>query len=201
MALVDRIKGICLKPKDEWPKIEGETTSAADLLKSYALPLAASAAIAGFIGRSFVGVSTFFGATFRWPIGSGLIHTIVGLALSLVTVYVLGLIIDALAPQFGAQKNKSQALKVAVYSFTPGWVIGIVSIIPSLGILGLVGLGYGIYLLHLGLSQLMKPPKEKAATYTVVVVLCGLGLSIVTGMVLLPLFAPSMMAAAAGGLR
>jgi hypothetical protein len=198
MTIVDRVKAICLKPKDTWQVIEGESTSAADLLKNYALPLAAIGAAAGFIGRSFVGVSTVFGPTFRWPVGSGLVHAILGLALSLVIVYVMGLIIDALAPKFGAQKNKGQAMKVAIYSFTPAWVAGILSIIPSLGVLALFAFGYGIYLMHLGLGQLMKPPKEQAATYTVAAVLCGVGLLIIAGLVVTPVAAPAMMAAAPG---
>src|ERR1051325_5526054 len=182
MAIVDRVKAICLKPKDEWNVIAGETTSAADLLKSYALPLAAIGAIAGFIGTSFIGIS-ILGFSYRTPIVTGLIGAVVGLALSLVMVYVVALIIDALAPQFGAEKNREQALKVAVYSFTPGWGAGILRVLPSLGILAFIAMCYGIYLLHLGLQQLMKAPKEKAVTYTVVVVLCGVGLALVTGLV------------------
>jgi hypothetical protein len=197
MTIVDRIKGICLKPKDEWQVIAGESTSAADLLKNYALPLAAIGAVAGFIGSSLVGVSVL-GYSYRAPIATGLISAIVGLALSLVMVYVLGLIIDALAPQFGAEKNKSQALKVAVYSFTPGWVAGALRILPSLGILALIAMCYGIYVMYLGLQQVMKAPKEKAVTYTVVVVACGIGLSIVVGLVVGAVAAPAMMAAAPG---
>jgi hypothetical protein len=197
MTIVDRIKGICLKPKDEWQVIAGESTSAADLLKNYALPLAAIGAVAGFIGSCLVGVSVL-GYSYRAPIATGLISAVVGLALSLVMVYVLGLIIDALAPQFGAEKNKSQALKVAVYSFTPGWVAGALRILPSLGILALIAMCYGIYVMYLGLQQVMKAPKEKAVTYTVVVVACGIGLSIVVGLVVGAVAAPAMMAAAPG---
>jgi hypothetical protein len=199
MAIVDRIKGICLKPKDEWQVIEGESTPVADLLKNYALPLAAIGAIAGFIGISIIGVSTPY-SSFRLPFATGLIAGIVRLALSLVMVYVLALIIDALAPQFGAQKNKAQAFKVAVYSFTPGWIAGILGLIPSalLGLVALAALGYGVYLLHLGLLQLMKPPKEKAVTYTVVVVLCGVGLAIVQGLIASAITAPAMLAAMPG---
>lgn len=201
MALVDRIKGICLKPKDEWQAIEGESTSAADLIKSYALPLAAIGAVAGFIGMSFIGISVPFIGSIRTPVASGLIRAVVQLAISLVVVYVLGLIIDALAPTFGAQKNKSQALKVAVYSSTPGWVAGVLGILPSLGILGLVASCYGIYVMYLGLLQLMKAPKEKAVGYTVVVILCAVGLMIVTGLVLGIFAGAGAVATGAAGLR
>ena len=180
-AIVQRVKGICLKPKEEWQTIAGETTSTADLLKNYALPLAAVGAIATFIGMTFVGFSVPFVGTVRTPLVSGLIGGVVQLALMLVGIYVLALIIDALAPKFGGEKNSAQALKVAVYSFTPGWVAAALNILPSLGQLaGLAGI-YGIYLMHLGLPRLMKSPPEKSGSYTVVVVLCGIGVFLVIG--------------------
>ena len=76
----------------------------------------------------------------------------VGVLLDLfVGIFVLSLIINALAPTFGAQKNSAQAMKVAVYAYTPGWLAGVFNIIPLLGILGIIAGLYGIYLLYLGL--------------------------------------------------
>lgn len=182
MAIVDRVKSICLKPKDEWQVIAGETSTTADLLKNYALPLAAIGAAAGFIGRSLIGTS-MMGFTYRAPIVNGLVTAAVGLAATLVIVYVLSIIISELAPKFGAEKNRAQALKVAVYSLTPGWVAGVLQIIPALGLLTLVAMCYGVYVLYLGLLGVMKSPQDKAVTYTVAVVGCAVGLMIVVGLV------------------
>jgi hypothetical protein len=184
MPIVQRIKGIILKPKEEWGVIAGETNSTADLLKNYALPLAAIGAVAGFIGSSFIGVSIpIIGGTYRAPMATGLVAAAVHLAIQLASVFILGMIIDALAPKFGGEKNGAQALKVAVYSFTPGWVAGALHIIPSLGILAALAGLYGIYVLYLGLPRLMKCPPEKAVVYTLVVVACGIGIGIVAGII------------------
>ena len=183
MALVQRVQNICLKPKQEWDVIAGETSSAADLLKNYALPLAAIGVVAGFIGMSFIGMSVPFLGTYRVPMVTGLVSGAIGLAIQLASVFVLGLIIDALAPKFGGEKNSAQALKVAVYSFTPGWAVGVVRILPSLGILAGLASLYGIYLLYLGLPRLMKSPQEKAVVYTLVVVACGFGVFLVGGLI------------------
>jgi hypothetical protein len=193
MAIVDRIKGICLKPKDEWQVIAGETSTTADLLKNYALPLAAIGAVAGFIGRSLIGVSVM-GMSFRTPVATGLIGAAVGLAVSLAVAYIVSIIVSELAPKFGAEKNRSQALKVVVYSMTPGWVAGVLTIIPSLGILALVAMCYGIYILYLGLLNVMKSPQDKAVTYTVVVVLCAFGLMFVLGLITAAVMAGGMAA-------
>jgi hypothetical protein len=128
-----------------------------------------------------------------WGLGLAIWHLIA----AVIAVFVLSFIIDALAPTFGAQKNRAQALKVAVYSYTAAWVAGIFMIIPALGILALLGSLYGIYLLYLGLPRLMKNPEEKSAGYTAVTVIAaivlGFIISVIGGMVA----APAMMATGA----
>ena len=50
MALVDRIRRICLTPRSEWDVIAGEQTSLKDLFRNYAVPLALVVKIVSFIG-------------------------------------------------------------------------------------------------------------------------------------------------------
>src|ERR1700759_1050346 len=54
-GLIDRIKNILLSPKTEWPAIEGEPTSIAQLYKSYVIPLAAFSALMSFLRMSIIG--------------------------------------------------------------------------------------------------------------------------------------------------
>ena len=77
MTMVDRIKNILISPKTEWPVIDGENTSTADLLKGYVAPLAAIPAICGFVGGSLIGYGAF-GASFRVPIVAGIGGAIFG---------------------------------------------------------------------------------------------------------------------------
>ena len=182
MSLVERAKNIIVTPKTEWPVIAGETTAPAQLITGYVLPLAAVAAIAGFIGLSLVGaVLGSFGVHigFLW----GLVSAVYHLVMAVVMVYVMAFIIDALAPSFGAQKGFNQALKVAAYTYTPVWVMSIVTIIPFLGILVLLAALYAIYLLYLGLQAVMSAPAEKAAGYTAVTVIAGIVIAVIVNMV------------------
>jgi hypothetical protein len=181
MAMIERIKGICLQPKAEWGVIAEEETSTAGLFKGYAVPLAAIPPIAGFVGGSLIGRSLPLIGSYRVPMISGLVMAIFTFVMALVGVFVLSLIINYLAPSFGAQKSSGQALKVAVYSYTPAWLGGVLQILPALGLLALLAGLYGLYLLYLGLPRLMKCPQEKAAGYTVVVVVCAIVLSVVIG--------------------
>ena len=182
MNLVERAKGIILRPKQEWETISGETTPISELYKSYIIILAAIGPIASIIGMSIVGIGLPFVGTFRVPIATAVASAVVTYALTLVGVYVLALIIDALAPTFSGQKNLNQAFKVATYSYTPGWLVGIFAIIPPLSILGILGL-YGLYLLYVGLPVLMKSPKEKSLVYTVAVIVAAIVIFVIIGVV------------------
>jgi hypothetical protein len=173
MDIVDRVKKICLTPAAEWGVIAGESASTGALMTGYVIPLAGISAVAGFIGGSVIGRTLPFVGTYRIPFMSGIGMAIFTVVMACVGVFVLSIIIDALAPTFAAQKNSSQALKVAVYSFTPAWVAGVFQILPGLGsVLGLIGGLYALYIMYLGLPRLMKCPEDKAIGYTAVVVIC-----------------------------
>jgi hypothetical protein len=181
MALVDRVKGILLSPVTEWQVIDGETTTPGALYAGYIAPLAAIGPIAQVIGYSIFGVRVpFTGTVMRMPIGTALTGAVVRYVLMLIAVYVLALIIDALAPTFGGTKSQIQALKVAAYSSPAGWVVGIFALVPALQVLGILGL-YSLYLLYLGLPVLMKSPKEKALGYTAVVIIAAIVLFMIIG--------------------
>jgi hypothetical protein len=181
MDIVSRAKSICLTPAAEWPVIAEERTSTSDLITGYVAPLAAIGAVAGFIGGSIIGQSVPFVGYFRVPITTGLGAAIFSFVMAIVGMFVIAFVIDALAPTFGGQKNSAQALKVAAYSYTPAWIAGALRILPFLGLLGvLLGL-YGLYLLYLGLPRLMRCPEDKAAGYTVVVVICAIVLFMIVG--------------------
>jgi hypothetical protein len=179
MGLVERVKGILLAPQKEWPVIESEPATTQSLYTGYVVPLAAIPAIAGFIGMSVIGFG-ILGTTVRVDMGTGLTGAIVRYVGTLVGVFVLALIIDALAPQFGGTKSPIQALKLSVYSSTASWIAGIFMIIPGLRILSILGL-YSLFLLYTGVPVLMKAPPDKSLGYTIVVILSAIVLYAVVG--------------------
>jgi Yip1 domain/zinc-ribbon domain len=169
-GVVTRVKNILLSPATEWPVIAAEPTSARRLYLGYVAPLVAIGVVATFIGHSVVGLPLVG----RVGVGAELAHAVVAYALSFLGVFLIALIVDLLAPSFGGQRDSLAALKVTVYSFTPGWIAGVFNLIPLLGILGIVGALYGLYLLYLGLPVLMRCPVDKSVGYTVVTVICAI---------------------------
>ncbi|MFZ1990421.1 MAG: Yip1 family protein, partial [Alphaproteobacteria bacterium] len=136
-ALIERVKAILLKPKEEWVKIEAEQTTTQSLYVNYIVILAALPAICRFIGSLLFGYSVL-GVTFRPGFFGALTGAVVQYVAGLVGVFVLALIIDALAPTFNAQKNQIQALKLAAYSATAGWLAGCFWLLPPVGMLFVV---------------------------------------------------------------
>lgn len=182
--LIARAKAILLTPKTEWPVIAGEPATTADLYKNYIIVLAAIPAVAAFIKGSIIGTDLWLAGRVRTGIGMGLASMVLSYVLALASVYVVALIIDALAPTFGAQKDKTQALKTMAYAMTASWVAGVAVILPWIGLLILLaGAVYGIYLLYLGLPHTMKAPPEKAAGYTVVIIIAAFVLHLIVGTV------------------
>jgi len=91
---------------------------------------------------------------------------VVSYIFSLVMVYVLALIIKALAPSFSSQADLVGALKLAAYSMTPYFVAGILYIIPFLDWLVILAGLYGLYVLYLGFKGgLMSTPPDKVMGY------------------------------------
>lgn len=198
MKLIERARNIVVSPKTEWDAIAADPTPTRALITGYVLPLAAVAAVAAFIGIVFIGQSLGPLGTVRMPVMAGLVGLVFQLAMAVAMVFLLGFIIDALAPTFGGQKNMAQAVKVAAYAYTPVWIVGILSIIPVLALLGILAALYAVYLVYLGLPRLMKSPQEKSAGYTAVVIVAAIVLGIVLAAVGGLLTAPAMMASHMG---
>ena len=180
MNIVQRAMDIMLRPKETWQVIKGETATVKDLYTSYAVPLSAIPPFASFIGFSLIGIS-MLNVQYRVPLVTGLSHAVVSYVLGLIGIYVVAQIIDALAPSFGSQKNLINALKVAVYSYTPSWVAGILLIIPALSPIAILVSLYSLYIFYLGLPELMETPRDKVMGYFILSIIVSIVVFIIIG--------------------
>ena len=188
MELVPRIQGILLKPKEEWVKIKAEQTSVKELFMSYVIILAAIPAIAQFIGWALVGGMRipYIG---RSIVGRTFLYSIFYYVASLVAVYIVGMVINMLAPNFASKQNPENAMKLIVYSFTPMWLAGVLNLIPFLAPLAFIASLYGLYILYLGFDAgLMETPKDKVMVYFVVSFLIAFVIMAVVSSVLMGIF-------------
>jgi hypothetical protein len=181
MNLLGRVRAILLAPTSEWLVIGREAGAVPSLMLRYVAILALIPAAARLVGVSLVGSYA--------PISLSLIGAIAIYFASLAIVGLLAVVIDVLAPVFGAQRNFTGALRLAAYSCTPVWLAGIFLIVPGLSFLILLGL-HGAYLLRAGLPALMKAPAEKTFGYAALVVGAALALTFGVVTVTAPFFGP-----------
>jgi len=176
-GIAGRVKRLILDPKAEWPRIDAEPMSVRAIMVGWVLPLAAIGPVARLIGSLVFGYG-FLGLHYRPSVSAAIATAVIGYVAAVIATWVLALVIDALAPSFGGVKSNVQAMKVAAFSATAGWVAAIFGLIPSIAFLALLGL-YSLYLLYLGLPLLMKSPPEKAMSYTIVTIIAAVVLFIV----------------------
>ena len=184
--LLERVRAIVLNPRATWPVIAAETDSVSGLYRNWILWLSAVAPLATFIGLAVFGLRLPFIGTLRVGVGTLLTQMLLQYALTLLVIFVLALIAAALAPSFGGRSERVAALKAIAYAWTPVWVVGVLHLLPLLGVLtallGLAALGYAAWLLYLGTQATLGVPQERAVGYTAVIIVIGFVLALVMGM-------------------
>ncbi|OAG28635.1 Yip1 family protein [Thermodesulfatator autotrophicus] len=179
MNLLSRAKKIILSPREEWQVISQEDLTLTDLYLNYALIFILAVFIASSLG--LVLFSPF-------PMGPGLLvrQLILSLLAGLGSLFIMAYIVDFLAVRFGGEADLLASHKLVVFSSTPGWVGGLLSIFPPASIIGLIFGLYGIYIFYLGVPVIKKVPQEKAVLFTVVVILISLVFFSLLGLLLSP---------------
>ncbi len=182
--IIDRAKSILLTPRSEWPVIAEEPDTVGGLYTKYIVIMAAIPAVVHFISASLIGVSVPILGYYRVGVTAALSAAILSYVLALVGIFIVTLIVDALAPTFGGQKNQVQALKTVAYAYTASWVASIIGIIPGLTLIAALAGGiYGIYLLNMGLPFTMKCPPEKSVGYTAVTIIVAIIIAFVLNLI------------------
>jgi hypothetical protein len=156
---------LLVRPRAEWERIAGETTTVDTLLRRYILPLAALAPIA-----TFIGMRTFDRA---WdPVHGYLVPTedIFAAAAatyfaSIASIFALAGIFVLIAPMFRCPRDFPAALKVATYGAIPVLLAGATLVLPVMAIVGVVALCHTLFLMWLGADRVLHVPDGARAEF------------------------------------
>lgn len=178
-GLATRALGVLLRPNATWDEIAAEPLDGRALFLTYVAPLAAIGPIFGAIGLQVFGAS-IAGIHLKPALGQTLVGAAVDYALAPVGVFLLAVVVNALAPAFGGQTDRGQALKLVAYSGTAVWVAGLFALYPTIGfpVLILGGL-YSLYAFYLGLGSLMRPAPERRLSYFAVVLVSASAIALI----------------------
>jgi len=209
MSIVDRAKNIILKSVDEWNVIADEPATVGGIFTGYAMILAAIPLATGVINGALGMSAGSFGGLGGGAMAMGFTAVagmaVIGYVLSMVTLYLMSIIVNSVSPSFNGKSDSTQATKLMAYASTPTWVAGLVAWVPILGgLVSLAAIAYVVYLIYLGLKPVLGVPQEKVAGFTVVIVLIYIVLTLVVSGIILGLlfstfFGSAMMAGAMSG--
>jgi Yip1 domain len=165
-----------ISPQKEWAAVAAETPRAWALVAGYVTPLCALAAGAFGLGAVSFGARRslgLVGVVARLSPLDAAVETLVRFGAGIGAVLGAALIVNVLAPVYGARRDLGRALQLSAYAATPAFVAGIFLIHPALA--PLAGLG-ALALAHfyLGLSPLMGAPAHKRLGYALSVAVIGL---------------------------
>src|ERR1700738_2515750 len=96
--IIQRARSLLVSPRTEWPVIAAEPATVADLYRNYIMIMAAIPPICEFLKLSVLGYAWHGFRVYRRSIGPGLAAAIFEYAIFLLTVFVLPVIIEFLAP-------------------------------------------------------------------------------------------------------
>jgi hypothetical protein len=165
-AFLIRAKNILINPKNEWHAIKDEQATYKQVIASYVAVLAAVPLAISAIETIAFGSGVKHGDRFA-SIGSLFMRYALWYVMIVVDIIILGAIITAFVTPGGSQHDGRAGLKVAAYSATPLFIVGIVVSIPGMGWLAYGAVLYCVYLLYLGIRSLLDLEHSKAAWYAV----------------------------------
>ncbi len=165
-ALLIRVKNILISPKNEWYAIKDEAATYKQIIVGYVAALAAVPLAISVIETIALGSSVKIGDRFV-STGSLFMGYALWYVMIVVDIVILGAIINAFITPIGSRRDGRVGLKVAAYSATPLFLVGIMVSVPGMSWLVYGALLYSVYLLYLGIRSLLDMERSKAAWYAV----------------------------------
>lgn len=176
-AFFNRAKNLILNPQVEWVRIEAETISKREIVKSYVVPFVILFSICSFIGSSLFSLQPY-------TLGIIITKILVSGVLLIGGVYLSSLIINELTGSFAIPGNSNATFKLISYSFTSFFIAAcMVGLLPDYTILSLLGL-HSIYLFWIGANSVLKVPEASKVGFVVVSFLIIVGIFAILSLII-----------------
>ena len=197
--LLHHIYGLFTHPREEWQDIEKERSDNKVLYQGYVAILALIPVVCGYIGTVKVGWTIGNDELVRLSPDSGLILCSLSYVALLVSIFILGKLIDWIGKTYGADIDEKhpRGMSLASYAMTPLFLAGAVAIYPSITLNMLVvlaAMAYTVYLIYTGVPVLMHISAERgflfASSIITMVLVTLVGVRVATVIIWVAFFPP-----------
>jgi hypothetical protein len=166
-AVVERIKGLLVRPSEEWRAINADPIEPRAIFLSHVAPLAALFVLAPAIGHTVLPIRAN-GQTLSPPFASLMVSAFLSFFCVLGAVGAIAYLTNRMAEQFGGKSDWNQALKLTAYSSTAMCLAGAFQIIRPLDWLAIAGVA-SAFTFYKGVPILMKTSADRALPYAAAV--------------------------------
>lgn len=169
--MIQHIPGLLFNPAGEWQKLEPSARRVSNIL--YVVLMALIPAAAWYHGTSAVGWQVGDGETVRLTAGSAARLIVLFYLAMVASVVAIGYFVHWMADNYGARSSLMHGITVAGFTATPLFLTGAIGVFPELSIalpLGILALGWSLWLLYTGIPVVMHVPRERGFLFASAVV-------------------------------
>jgi len=175
--MLSHLFGILINPSEEWKKIRDVECTIGKCYCGYVFIMAAIAPVCGYFGTTRFGWEIGAREAVKLSPDSALIIAIAYYLVMLVGVFSMGLMIHWMGKTYKAEQNLSRSIRLAAYTATPLFLVGIVELFPILWlnfVIGLPALALSVKLLYTGVPIMMDIDEDRGFLFSSSILAVGM---------------------------
>lgn len=169
--------GLLFKPHGTWKKVAGQAPGNVFSALVYPLIFAVLPTVAWYYGTTQVGWRIGDSDPIRLTHNSALPIVILFYLAMVVAIIGIGYMIHWMSQTYGADSTPAKGIAIAGITATPLFLAGAVGFYPLFlldMIIGMLAIGYAVYLLYTGIPIVMKVPEERGFLFSSAVIAVAL---------------------------
>lgn len=169
--------GLFTSPVSEWQRIRQKLENDSCQYTALVFLLALIPPVCGFIGTTQFGWKIGTETPVKLTVSSALTIAVAYYFAIVIGIFAVGYMIKWMGQTYVKKVGMSEAVALASFVAVPLLLVGVFEIFPILWVnflVGLMALGYSVFLLYTGLPILMDLPREKGFLYSTAVLGVGM---------------------------
>ena len=167
--MLNHTVGLLLKPHRQWQTVSELSPNSLKLLWAYPCLLALLPTIAWYYGTTKIGWQVGNGDFIKLTTDSAQIIFVLFYLTMITSIFAIGFFIHWMSETYGADSSMTKGIVIAGLAATPLFVIGGVGFQPVFWFdltVGMIAVGWAVYLLYLGIPIVMNIPTERGFLFS-----------------------------------